>query len=190
MKRYLLPALLLYLFSSVYLSAALLQKETTEEKPTSDVFERLNKFINEEKKKEEGEISTPILPDKASLALLDETTKEQYFLALRGYYQYRISGYIHRKSVFKWQLLSTKVIFGVVILLVLAGVYFSGVQFHKSLKWKQIKGASEEEERTEIEASLTGIKVSSPILGVIILTISFLFFYLYLVHVYPITEIF
>jgi hypothetical protein len=43
---------------------------------------------------------------------------------------------------------------------------------------------------TEIEASLQGFRVSSPVLGVIILALSFLFFYLYLKYVYPINEIF
>ena len=42
---------------------------------------------------------------------------------------------------------------------------------------------------TQIEASLQGIKVSSPVLGVIILTISLLFFYLYLYFVYPIENV-
>lgn len=41
---------------------------------------------------------------------------------------------------------------------------------------------------TKIEASLQGIKVSSPVLGVIILIISLLFFYLYLIFVYPVKD--
>ena len=82
------------------------------------------------------------------------------------------------------------VIIGYLIVLFLVGIYFSGVQFHRSLRWKQIKEPAEMEGITEIEASLKGIRVSSPVLGVIILIISFLFFYLYLVHVYPISEIF
>jgi hypothetical protein len=43
---------------------------------------------------------------------------------------------------------------------------------------------------TEIEATLQGLKISSPVLGVIILALSFFFFYLYLKYVYPIHEIF
>lgn len=34
-----------------------------------------------------------------------------------------------------------------------------------------------------------GFKVSSPVLGVLILALSFLSFYLYIVHVHPIQEI-
>jgi len=84
----------------------------------------------------------------------------------------------------------------VVILLVLLGVYFSGVQFHRGLRETRMQRATDdtqapaEEPVTEIEASMQGIKVSSSTLGVIILVISLAFFYLYLVFVYPIKEIF
>lgn len=96
-------------------------------------------------------------------------------------------GYIHRSNVFSWQLISSVIIFSVVIFLVFAGIYFAWLQFKVSLK-----GNLENSENlsTELSASTTGIKVSSPVLGVIILVISLFFFYLYLVYVYPIQEIF
>ena len=107
--------------------------------------------------------------------------------ALKGYYDYRIKGFDHRARVFEWQLLSSRIIFVLVIMIVLAGLYFSWLQFQVGLK-----GAGDGEDMTTtVEASVSGgIKVSSPILGVIILTLSLVFFYLYLVHVYPISEIF
>jgi len=43
---------------------------------------------------------------------------------------------------------------------------------------------------TDLELSTTGVKVSSNILGVVILSLSLAFFYLYLAFVYPIQEIF
>jgi hypothetical protein len=43
---------------------------------------------------------------------------------------------------------------------------------------------------TSIEAGKSGFKISSPVLGVIILTLSLAFFYLYLVHVYPVSDTF
>lgn len=149
---------------------------------------------------------------------LDEQTKSAYQEALRAYYEYQRSGLEHRKHVFAWQLLSSRIIFFIVIVLVLAGVYFSGVQFHSSLRAaraaearagekaadlalrgtesegsaaaKEPGGRAAEYPVTQLEASLQGIRVSSPILGVIILALSFLFFYLYLKYVYPINEIF
>jgi hypothetical protein len=41
---------------------------------------------------------------------------------------------------------------------------------------------------TSLELSTTGLKVSSPVLGVVILALSLGFFYLYLVYAYPIQE--
>jgi hypothetical protein len=125
-----------------------------------------------------------IIPQAPGPEMLDPKTKERYLTALQHYYEYRISGYEHRRRVFEWQLFSSKFIFVVVLVLVLAGIYFAAVQFHTAL------GRKEKEEVTEFVASATGIKVSSPVLGVIILVISLAFFYLYLVYVYPITEIF
>jgi hypothetical protein len=101
--------------------------------------------------------------------------------------------------------------------MVSAGIYFSGVQFHVALRTLRsapiapvtreevaVTGGSGAREpagiepaskaptatlQTSLEAGAEGIKISSPVLGVIILVISFLFFYLYLVHIYPISEI-
>jgi hypothetical protein len=193
-------------------------------------------------------MALPIAPSNS--IQLDEATKAAYLKALSAYYDYQWNGIEHRKSVYAWQLLSSKVIFFTVIALVLSGVYFSGVQFHNSLhagrapavlqkngskagsqkpksktdaiemtkdlakrveekaKNADVRPADDIEESsevldplatapekadhmvTQIEASFQGLRVSSPILGVIILVISFLFFYLYLKYVYPITETF
>lgn len=44
--------------------------------------------------------------------------------------------------------------------------------------------------KTDLEASIGNVKVSSPVLGVVILLLSLMFFYVYLVYVYPIQETF
>ena len=46
------------------------------------------------------------------------------------------------------------------------------------------------DETTEFVFSLKEFKVRSPVLGVIVLTLSLAFFYLYLVYVYPIENVF
>lgn len=163
----------------------------------SETAKRAKELIERMKKAKEagadfggsGGLDSQILPEGAEIAMFDEPTKAQYFDALREYYSYRISGFQHRKRVFEWQLFSSRIIFVVVIILVLSGIYFSGVQFHSSLRRKPTAESVEAGALTEIEASFKGIKVSSSILGVIILIISFLFFYLYLVHVYPINNV-
>ena len=107
--------------------------------------------------------------------------------AWKNYYGYMSKGYIHRSNVFSWQLLSSIIIFCVVILLVFAGIYFAWLQFKYALGNKT---GTAEMLSTELSASMKEIKVSSPVLGVIILVISLFFFYLYLVYVYPIQDIF
>jgi hypothetical protein len=114
-------------------------------------------------------------PNEETLAALQE--------AVQGYYEYRSNGYMHRQRVFEWQLVSSSVIFAMVVLIVLVGLYFSWLQFRLAMK----TGKSE---TTTLEASQTGFKVSSPVLGVIILTLSLAFFYLYLIYVYPIVDTF
>lgn len=136
-------------------------------------------------------IRNPITP--APIQLFNDSTREMYLDALYAHYEYRVSGFEHRKEVFAWQLFSSKLIFWTVLLLVFSGICFSGIQFYKSISLEQTEDESTSSisnNKTEIEASPTGIKVSSSVLGVIILVISLIFFYLYLVYVYPIKEIF
>lgn len=119
---------------------------------------------------------------------LDTATYQAYLSSLQRYYEYRVHGFDHRQNIFEWQYLSSKIIFVVVIILVLAGIYFAAVQFHHGLKWKK-KGPGEDE-ATELVLSYKSVSVKSPVLGVIILVLSLAFFYLYLVYVYPIENIF
>lgn len=131
--------------------------------------------------------TTDLAPAMLQPELLGEEGTAAMRQALAAYYQYRIIGYDHRQRVFAWQLLSSRIIFGMVILLVAVGVYFSWLQFRAALK-----GGTALAERpydTTFEASTTGLKLSSPVLGVIILALSLAFFYLYLLYVYPITDI-
>jgi len=88
------------------------------------------------------------------------------------------------QQVLDWQLFTSKIIFWVVIVLVLLGTLFSGIQFSHSLRVPpKGKGNSED---VQIEASLSGVKLKSSLIGVVIFVISYMFFFLYLVYVYPI----
>jgi hypothetical protein len=98
-------------------------------------------------------------------------------------YAHRTRALDHRQAVFAWQHRSSQIIFGVVIVIVGVGLYFSWMQFHAAARTGQELGI------TEIEGSAEGFRLSSPVLGVVILVLSLAFFYLYLVHVYPITEL-
>ena len=119
----------------------------------------------------------------------DPATKQKYLDSLQGYYEYRRQAYNHRQGDFRWQHISTIVIFISVLVLVFSGIYFAYVQFHVGLRARATQ-PSTEGEKSDLEISLKGLRVSSSILGVIILVISLAFFYLYLVYVYPISDTF
>ena len=104
--------------------------------------------------------------------------------------EYNLFGLEHRKRSLEWNLTSSIIIFWSVIFLVLSGITFAGIQFYSSLHSKNKLTDPGQALATNLEANMQGIKISSPVLGVIILIISMLFFYLYLKFVYPITEIF
>jgi hypothetical protein len=119
--------------------------------------------------------------------LKDAETNAAFLSAIRAYYTYRETGLVQRQRVFAWQLVSSKIIFVTVLLLVGAGIVFAAIQFGVCLRRT---ATAAHEETTSIDLSTTSVKVSSPVLGVIILFIALAFFYLYLVYVYPISEIF
>ncbi|HED17472.1 MAG TPA: hypothetical protein ENI64_11740 [Gammaproteobacteria bacterium] len=168
--------------------------ETDETQSTASASEELSKIISGEIKLEkrtapepasgDGDPMRPVEPNDLQVNAI---TLEKYQISMQAYYDYRIAGLEHRRKVFKWQLFSAKLIFIVVLVLVAAGIYFAAVQFHSGLR---LGGKQEDIPQTEFEASLKGIKVRSPILGVIILSLSLAFFYLYLIYVYPIEDVF
>jgi hypothetical protein len=127
-----------------------------------------------------------IVPVEPPVWLTDPATNRAFLEAMTAYYAYRASGLEHRRRVFQWQLLSSKIIFVTVLMLVASGILFAAIQFRAGLKRKD---ADARDAATEIDLSTSSLKVSSPVLGVIILVISLAFFYLYLVYVYPISEL-
>jgi hypothetical protein len=145
------------------------------------------------------------LPDSPSqIVLSDATTKQKYLESMQRYYEYRANGYAYRSRVFEWQLLSSRVIFLVVLVLVACGIYFAWVQFSAAMLALRRKAAADAAASavsadakeapsplaTQLELSSKGIVINSSVLGVIILGLSLAFFYLYLVYVYPIQNVF
>jgi hypothetical protein len=150
-------------------------------------------------------------PDATTRSLCNQATQESY--------RYLISAYQHRRSSFDWNLAADKIIFAVVILLVISGLVFAGIQFRIALTGNIAaqsgtslpakEGAPRETEpptfrsdqqgqgssrqsggmATDLEFSTKGIKVSSSVLGVTVLLISMAFFYLYARYVYPVQEV-
>jgi cobalamin biosynthesis Mg chelatase CobN len=124
---------------------------------------------------------------------------------------YDVFVFQNRRENLEWQVKASKWIFGIVVTIVLSGLLLAIWQFFRtpqrpfaekaelpeggdtSVERREISAVSGQPEAsqsaTSFEATASGIKVSSPILGVIILAMSMVFFYLYVVKVYPITEI-
>jgi hypothetical protein len=140
-----------------------------------------------------NEKGSAYMPDVWCGQINDSETQQICWEAYRAGLRYYSEGLPHRQKVIRWQHLSTRIIFFVVLILVGVGIYFAWVQFNKEVVHtpKGVKNdAAESQPSHTLELSTSGVKVSSHVLGVIILTLSLAFFYLYLRYVYPITEIF
>lgn len=85
----------------------------------------------------------------------------------------------HHKRTFTWQYYATIMIFITVMLIVYSGLILSFIHFKNDLKTKQ-------KTENEIEVGSSGIKLRSSVIGLIILTLSLAFFYLYLTHAFEI----
>jgi hypothetical protein len=124
-------------------------------------------------------IHSPLI-DSMQIALAVENAKAQI-----EYNRRLIADYHHSQEVFDWQLTSSYIIFWLVILLVLSGIVLSWLQFLKPDQ--KLTDASGNPISSVLKFSFkSGIEITSPVLGVLILVISMVFFYFYLVEVYQI----
>lgn len=105
------------------------------------------------------------------------------FDSVTTYYSWALK---NRQNIITRQQATGSIIFILVVLLVLSGLIFSAIQFYIALKSAKRKGTLPD---TSLKASLSGVEVSSSVLGVIILSISIVFFYLYLTKVYPLVSL-
>lgn len=98
----------------------------------------------------------------------------------------------HRVDTFHWQLFASRIVFWLVVTVVLTGLLLAVRQVRRGVP-SVVPTAAGAEPRPlhELEASLLGLslKISSPGLGVVILVVSMLFFYMYVTEVFPIREI-
>lgn len=116
--------------------------------------------------------------------------------------------FMHQQRSFTWQYYSGIIIFFLVIIIVITGIVLSYKQFRLNerllalgesigKKKNDIENVSKTSTATNqitevfstntLELSKGGIKISTAVIGLIILTISIAFFFLYLKYVYPIS---
>ncbi len=130
---------------------------------------------------------------------VDSTTRVDMLKTEANYHKYMFT---QRMAIYNWQLNSGKILFFVVVLIVLIGLYLSYLQFKAStahLEYQRKAKASikttdkiaESEAATsnpitKFEISKDGIKIDSAVIGLVILVISIAFFFMYLRYVFPI----
>lgn len=137
--------------------------------------------------------------------------------------QYYRQSVVHRSNTFQWQYTSGRLIFILVIVTVLCGLVYSGIQFYYSITEIKTRGKilqQQEENKklalqaavagravtpgdgvtpentgsaqtgngVELEMSMGSIKITSSLVGIVILVISIAFFFLYLQFIYPIEK--
>lgn len=100
-----------------------------------------------------------------------------------AYYDYLISLMEYNVSLFKWQQTAGTVILWLVSVLVVAGVIFSG--FHLWSAAANVRSQS----NTEIEISTQKVRITSSVIGLVILVLSLAFVYLFIREVYSINLI-
>ena len=84
-------------------------------------------------------------------------------------------------DILESQLLYYPIILGIVSLVVATGLWFSYLQVRKT--------SGDSSQYSSLEITKEGIRVRSPVIGLLILTLSLGFFYLYLTEVYRITRL-
>lgn len=88
--------------------------------------------------------------------------------------------YEHNILVYRFQYWSSIFLLFVVSLLVIGGFYLSWLQFTYETR------NGRQGDKNELEITKSGIKISSSVIGLIILFLSLGFFYLYMDNVYPV----
>jgi hypothetical protein len=98
-------------------------------------------------------------------------------------YQHAIDLLAHRTAVFRWQLVSSYVVLGIVALVTLAGLVFSAAQLFNALR------LSQPQDNIDLEISASKVRITSSVVGVVVLTLSIVFLFLFLDRIYEIREI-
>jgi hypothetical protein len=109
---------------------------------------------------------------------VDPELRKAYIEAKKKEYQYLAKIMDVNIQAFDAQWWSSYAILGLVIIVVLAGVSFSGFQLWKSVSVAGVQSSN------ELEISASKVRVTSSVVGIVVLTISLAFLYIYTVQVY------
>lgn len=90
-------------------------------------------------------------------------------------HQYRIWVYNHHRSTFRLKSIIDVFIFSIVVIVVATGLYLSYLEFTK-----------EDKPETKLSLAKGYIEIDSNVIGLVILVVSLVFFYLYIIHIRPV----
>ena len=85
--------------------------------------------------------------------------------------------------MFRWQLIASYVVLGIVALVTLSGLAFSAAQLYTALR------LSQPQPNIDLEVSASKVRITSSVVGVVVLTLSIVFLFLFLDRIYDIREI-
>lgn len=103
------------------------------------------------------------------------STELQY---TKKYYEYLAKKADLNLAQFEWQRTASERLLWLVVVVVFSGVVFSGYQLWRASKTNDLPGDS------SIEIAVQKVKITSSVVGVIVLAISIVFFYFFLIEVY------
>ena len=145
---------------------------------TDDVQAKLDKAISRSKQLEQ------------IIQLLNKNIEAQNSPVQQKYLQAQIAGYEHNialmkyvQSMLDWELFASNFSLWLVSLIVLAGVAFSGLQL-----WQATKLGVPQAE-TQLEIAANKFRLTSSVVGIVVLGMSFFFFYLFVKEIYAVKPI-
>jgi hypothetical protein len=170
MKKILIPILLLY-------SLRIMAQDSAGKKNVDDFFSMAD---------------TMHVPDSVKSKFILSSEDSSALKMRQDVYQYTFN---QNKKVFQWQYISSIIIFFIVVLIVLMGLYMAYMQFRLSEKMflkpsaDKIKDDANALEmmKADLEFGKDGLKINTAVIGLIILSLSLAFLFLYLKYVYPIS---
>ena len=106
-----------------------------------------------------------------------------YVAAKKKQYEYQIAEMDVTIAAFQTARIASNVVLGLVVLVVIAGITFAGFQLWKSVSIAGVQQTS------DLELSASKVRVTSSVVGVVVLVISIAFLFIYTKEIYPITVV-
>jgi hypothetical protein len=117
------------------------------------------------------------------LDLNNSPLQQKYYETLSAQYDYDVALMKQHQSVLTWELFASNVSLWLVAFIVVAGVGFAGVQLWQAVQ----KGGPQAE--TQLEIAATKFRLTSSVVGIVVLGMSYFFFYLFVKEIYPLTPL-